>query len=92
MELMQNIWNIEDQMLLERLKKDVLLGPTLEIPDPSKRFYIKTDRSTYGMGAVILQSDVSEEARNSEAQEKDNGKCAFDKFMEVMHLQPIFFI
>ena len=29
MELMQNLWNIEDQRLLERLNKNILSGPTL---------------------------------------------------------------
>ena len=43
MELMQNIWSIEDQRLLERLKKDILSGPTLAIPDPYRRFYIKKE-------------------------------------------------
>ena len=32
MELMQNIWNSEDQRLLEVLKKDILSGLTLAIP------------------------------------------------------------
>ena len=38
---MQNLWNIEDQILLGSLNKDILSGPTLERPDPSRRFYIK---------------------------------------------------
>ena len=54
--------------LLERIKKDILSGPTLSRPDPSRGFYIKTDWSKDGMGAVILQVDVSEEAKNPEAQ------------------------
>ena len=52
---------------MERPKKEILAGPTLEIPDPSQRFYIKTDWSKDGMGAVILQADESAEARTSEA-------------------------
>ena len=65
MGLIHNLWNIEDQRLQERLKKDILSGPTLAIPDPSISFYIKIYRSKYGMGTVILQSDVSEVAINS---------------------------
>ena len=56
---MQNLWNTEKQRLLERLKKDILSGPTLEITDPSRRFYIKTDWSKDGMVAVLIQADVS---------------------------------
>ena len=43
------------------------------------------------MGAVLLKEYESAEARNSEAQEKEGGKCEFDKSLEVMRLQPIYF-
>ena len=55
-------------MLMERLKKDILLGLTLERPDPSRRFLIKIDWSKDGMVVVLLQADVSEEAINIAAQ------------------------
>ena len=44
------------------------------------------------MGAVLLQVDVSSEARKSEAQEKYGGKFEFDNSLEVMGLRPISFI
>ena len=44
------------------------------------------------MGAVLLQEYVSEEARKSYSQEKDGGKCEFDKSLEGMRLRPIYFI
>ena len=62
---MQNIWNLEGQRLLECLNKDILSRPTLEIPDPYKKFYINTYFSKDVMGAVLLQVDVSEEATKS---------------------------
>ena len=62
---MQNLWNTEDQRLLERLKKDILSGPTLERPDPSRMYYINIDWSKDGMIAVLLQAYVSEEAIKS---------------------------
>ena len=68
MEMMQNLWNTAYQRSMERLKKGILSGPTLERPDPYRRFYIKTDWSKDGMGVMILQADVSAEAINSEAQ------------------------
>ena len=52
-----------------------MAGPTLEIPYPSRRSYIKTGWSEYGMGEVILQADVPVEARKVEAQEKAVEKC-----------------
>ena len=44
------------------------------------------------MGAVLIQADDSEKSSNSDAQEKDGGKCEFDKFLEGMCLRPIYFI
>ena len=67
---MQNLCNLYDQRLLERLKRDILSGPTLARPDLSKSFYIHTDWYKGVMGVVLLQADVSEEARKLEAQEK----------------------
>ena len=89
MELMQNLWNTEDQRSLEMLKKDILSGPTLARPDPSRRFYTKTYWYKDVTGALILQADVSEEAIKSEAQEKADGKCEFDKSLEGILLRPI---
>ena len=71
-ELMQNICTPGDQRLLERLKKEIISGPTLARPEPSQRFYINTDLSKDGIGAVLLQVDDSVDARKSEAKEKDD--------------------
>ena len=43
MGLMKNLCNPEDQRLLEKLNKDVVLGPTLARPDPYIKFNIKKD-------------------------------------------------
>ena len=79
-------------MLPVKLKKDIVPGPTLAILDPYQRFYIKIDWSKDETGAVLLQADYSLEARNLEAQEKENRKCEFDKSLEEIFLQPIYFI
>ena len=92
MEIIQNLWNPENQRLLERIKKYILSGPTLEKLDPIRRFYIKTDWPKGGMGSVLLKLDISAEARKSEAYEKDGIKCEFDKSIEGMRLRPISFI
>ena len=49
--------------MLEMSKKYILSGSNLARPYPSRRFYIKTGWSKDGMGAVLLQKDVSEEAK-----------------------------
>ena len=67
MELMQNLWTPEYRRLLKRLKDDIVKVHMLEIPDPSRRFYINTYWSKYGMVAVLLQSYGSVEARKAEA-------------------------
>ena len=66
--------------------------PNLSRLDPSIRFYINIYCSEDGMGAVLIQADVSAEAIKSEAQEKDVEKCEFDKSLEGMRLRPIYFI
>ena len=76
---MQNLWNIEDQRLLECLNKYILSGPTLARPYPYIRFYIKIYWYKYGMLEVLLQADILVEAINSEAQEKYGGKWKFEK-------------
>ena len=86
---MKNLWNPEDQRLLERLNKDILSGPTLERPDSSRRFYTKRYWSKDRIGVVLMQADVSEE---SEAEEKYGGKCEFEKSLLGMRLRPIYFI
>ena len=75
-----------------KVKERNLSGPYLARPDPCRRLYIKTEWSNYGMWAVLFQEDVSEEARKSEAQEKDGGKCEFDKSLEGISLRKIYFI
>ena len=50
---------------MERLNKEILSGTTLARTDPSIRFYIKIDWSKDGMGEVLFQENVSEEAIKS---------------------------
>ena len=58
---MQNLWIPKDQRLLERLKDDIVAGPTLARPDPYQIIYIKTDWSKDRMGVVLMQSYYSVE-------------------------------
>ena len=69
-----------------------MVGPTLAIPDSSRRFCINTDWSKYGIRAVLMQSDDSVEAINEKAPETFGVKFEFDKYLEVMFLQPVSFI
>ena len=61
---MQNLWNPNEQILLERIKKDIIAGPILSRPGPYRRFYINTDWSTEVMGVVLLWEDDSVKAIN----------------------------
>ena len=90
--MMHNLWTPEYQRLLERLKEEIMEGPTLSIPDPSRIFYIKTDWSKNGMEAVLLQLDESVKTIKAEVQEKASEKCEFEKSLEGMPLLPISFI
>ena len=80
--MIQNLGIPEDQSLLEILNWDIMAGFSLARPDPSWIFHIKMDWSKGGIKALILKSDDSEEARNSEAHEKAVRNCEFDKSLE----------
>ena len=92
MELMQNLWTQYDQRLLEWLNKYIEWGPNLAIPDPYWSIYLKTDKYKDWMGTVLLQKYDSVEARKSEEQENDSGKCEFGKSQEGICLRTISFI
>ena len=89
---MKNLCKPKDQRFLEQINKDIVSGPTLARPETHQRLYINTYWYKDRIGSVLLQSDDSAEERNPEAQEKDCGKCEFDKFLEIIHLHPIYFI
>lgn len=89
---MAELWTDECEALLTDMKRQVLAGPVLARPDPRRRFYLKTDWSKDGMGAVLLQADDSEEARAAEEREKHGGRCEFDCSASGLCLRPIAFI
>ena len=53
-------------------------GPILARPDYSRRFYLKTDWSAAGMGALLLQADSNPQAEAAEQEEVDGGPCRFE--------------
>ena len=48
-------WNIEQQSAYDKLKKLLLLDPSLSFPDYTKPFILSVDASNYGVGAVLAQ-------------------------------------
>jgi hypothetical protein len=80
--------------ILEKLKQAVLSDPILARPDYTKRFYIKTDWSSYGMGAVVLQPHPNPIADTALRTEEAGGPCTFDLTItgEHLRLRPIAFI
>ena len=91
-ELLSAHWDNSCQELLSELKEEILSGPVLARPDPNRRFYIKTDWSRLGMGAVLLQADGSPESREAEARERAGGRCEFERSRTRLRLRPIAFI
>ena len=89
---MSKLWGDEEKVLLERLKAAIVAGPVLARPDPKRRFYLKTDWSCEGMGAVLLQAEDTPEARAHEQREIDGERCAFDQAIGGLRLRPIAFI
>ena len=87
------VWRQEDDCILQELKGEVLSEPCLQRPNPTKRYYIKTDWCKDGMAGVLLQRDDSPESEAAEEQEKKGGKCEFELTLTgPLRLHPIKFI
>mmetsp|Transcript_357 Transcript_357/g.524 ORF Transcript_357/g.524 Transcript_357/m.524 type:complete len:620 (-) Transcript_357:114-1973(-) len=91
-ELIENLWEPQDDQTLHDLKQSILTGPVLKRPNAKRRFYLKTDWSSNAMGAVLLQVDLTEEAEEAMHKEIEGGKCEFDKTISKLRLRPIAFI
>ena len=78
--------------LLDELKQDILSGPVLARPDPNHRFYLKTDWSRNGFGAVLCQADDDPESIEAERAYIAGGPCPFDKTRTSFRLRPVAFL
>ena len=80
-----------EQDTFEYLRDAVLEYPILVRANPEKRFYLKTDFSSLGMGYVLCQPDDSEEALQAMRDEDAGGKCQFDICLSKLRLHPVLF-
>jgi hypothetical protein len=86
-EMMSTLWQMEDKLLLEQLKQEVIESVVLARPHYDGRFYLKTDWSRHGMGAVLCQVDPNcEESLAAERAEVTGGPCIFDKTLFLSRL------
>ena len=51
------VWEEVQQKALQELKNQLTSSPVLRLPDLSKPFFVQTDTSKLGTGAVLLQKD-----------------------------------
>ena len=56
-------WEKEQQNVFEELKARMATQPVLRQPDFTKQFYITTNASAYGVGAILLQEGESDPLR-----------------------------
>ena len=63
LEAMSELWGEDEEALLEELKAAIVAGLVLARPDPKHCFYLKTDWSCKGMGAVLLQAEDTPKAK-----------------------------
>ena len=54
-------WTKECQESFESLKKVLVKAPMINFPDFEKRFYLATDASDFGIGAVLYQHEGDED-------------------------------
>jgi len=77
---------------LEDLKQAVLSYPVLRRADSRKRFYLKSDFSSLGMGWVICQPGDDKESWEAMAAEDAGGPCQFELTISGnLRLYPIAF-
>ena len=57
------IWGEQQQKAFETLKEKLCSDPVLATPDYTKLFYITTDSSDFGLGAVLEQLDENNKPR-----------------------------
>ncbi len=56
------MWTPDQEKAFQELKTRMCTGPILRQPDFNKRFFIQTDASNHGIGAVLSQEGRKEEA------------------------------
>jgi hypothetical protein len=83
---MDTLWNHADSALLEELKAEIISGPVLKRPDWNGRFYLKTDWSSKGMSAVLLQAETTPDAEDAMHSEVKGEVCQFDKTLSGLRL------
>jgi hypothetical protein len=71
---------------------DGIIGPILKRPDWNRRFYLKTDWSSKGMSAVLLQAETAPVAEYAMHNEIKGDVCQFDKTLSGLRLRPLAFL
>ncbi len=90
--ILDSAWGTEDDNLLQDLKNSILQEPILKRPDPSLRFYLKTDWSKMAMGAALLQPDTAVPSISAMNAEIHGEPCKFDATLSGLRLHPVAFI
>lgn len=52
------MWSPEAEASFHASKKAMTSAPVLKLPDFNKTFYVKTDASDFGVGAILLQDNL----------------------------------
>jgi RNase H-like domain found in reverse transcriptase/Reverse transcriptase (RNA-dependent DNA polymerase) len=63
-------WTDRQQKVFETLKDKMCTKPILQQPDFSKKFYVQTDASAYGVGAILSQEGGSEKDQEENTTKK----------------------
>jgi hypothetical protein len=87
-----NQFSMEHQKLYDTVKNCILTAPILQRADIHKRFYLKTDFSSIGLGFALCQPDNSDKAIAAMKREDAGGPCEFDLLSSTeLRLLPVAF-
>jgi hypothetical protein len=85
-------FNRVHQDLYDKIKKQLLSAPILQRADIKKRFYLKSDFSSFALGFALCQPDGSTAAIPAMKREDAGGPCKFDlRTKSELRLLPIAF-
>lgn len=79
------VWSSEHETAFQTLKHSLCLAPILALPDFTRQFYIETDASQYGVGAVLLQDGHPLAFLSRALGPKNQGLSAYEKeYMAIL--------
>jgi hypothetical protein len=84
-------FNEECVKVFEDIRDHIMVKPILQRANIRKRFYLKTDFSSLGLGFALCQPDDADESIAAMKRENEGGECKFEFCLSKLRSKPIAF-